>query len=84
MTPRSKSLCGTTSEIDASYNTKFYLNGTLVFTHNAKDTTNCPSGLFTETNTSANYAGRVVLNMLGGKNLKENISIDNVYVTYGE
>lgn len=71
-------------EVDASYNTTFYLNGALVFTHNAKDTTNRPSGLFTETNTSASYAGRVVLNMQGSKNLKENISIDNVYVTYGE
>lgn len=71
-------------EIDSSYNTKFYLNGALVFEHNANDTTNRPSGLWAEPNSTASYAGRVVLQMRGANNLKENISLDNVYVTYGE
>ena len=71
-------------EIDSSYNTKFYLNGAVVFEHNANDTTNRPSGLWAEPNSTASYAGRVVLQMRGANNLKENISLDNVYVTYGE
>jgi hypothetical protein len=69
-------------EIDSSYNTKFYLNGALIFEHNANDTVGRPSGLWAEKNTSASYAGRVVLQMRGGNNLKENHSIDNVYVNF--
>lgn len=69
-------------EIDSSYNTKFYLNGALIFEYNANNAEGRPSGLWAEKNTSPSYAGRVVLQMRGGNNLKENLSLDNVYVNF--
>ena len=69
-------------EVTNSSDVKFYLNGALVFTHNANATSGRPTGLFTENNNTASYAGRVVLNMQGKNNLKECISIDNVYVDF--